>query len=364
MRTVLVASGGGHLQQLMSLVPRLDLGPDIIWATPDTGLSRDALRGQEHFVLPYSKPRDWRAAVELTAVAYQMLKRCKAERIVSTGASPAPPFFLAGSARGLDLHYIESATRSAGPSLSGQLVSMLPWAHLYCQYPDWSRGRWHYSGSIFDPFKPVESGPARKSVGRVVVTLGTEDFSFRRAVERLVRILPKDAEVLWQIGSTDPSGLGIDARPSVPAQELRHAISEADVVVSHAGTGSALTAFELGKSPLLLPREARYHEHVDDHQQLTARELERRGLALAVAVDRLGEEHLDRARRTVVLKDTVERPFDLENQEPSSRGHMLDLRIPRPRRPVATDSVHPLPRIPGPRLAYNPHTTHDESRSD
>lgn len=347
--TLLVASGGGHLQQLWSLVPRLGLGPDLVWATPRSGLSDDLLRGQKHYVLPYAKPRDWAAAVRLTRQAHGILRECGAARIVSTGASPAPPFFLAGASLGLDLHYIESATRSNGPSLSGRLVEMLPSAHLYTQYPEWAQGRWRYAGSIFDPYSLQDAQP-EGGIRSVVVTLGTEDFPFRRAVERLVRLLPRNSEILWQTGHTDVRGLGIRGHKSVPGDEMRAAMAAADVVVCHAGTGSALTAFELGKVPLVLPREARHGEHVDDHQQLTARELRRRGLAVVAGVDDLMPEHFEMTRWSRVVRDEGHQPFPLH--EPTETHTTVDLRIPSPRakgdaprRPSAGVPVE----LPGPR---------------
>ena len=328
MTTVLVASGGGHLQQLVNLVPRLGISDDIIWATPKTGLSDHLLRDEQHFVIPYAPPRDWRAAVRLTGTARQMLKATGATRIISTGASPAPPFFLAGTSLGLDLHYIESATRSNGPSLSGKLIAMLPTAHLYTQYPEWANARWHYSGSIFDPFTAASTPSTGGGVRRVVVTLGTEAFGFRRAVECLVKILPRDADVLWQTGYTDVDGLGIEGRESVPGYELRSAMASADVVISHAGTGSAITSFEMGKKPLILPRESRFGEHVDDHQMLTANELKRRGLAVAVPVADLRHEHLEMTRTGRIVKDEIDRPFDLDREV---QAKLVNFHIPSPR---------------------------------
>jgi UDP-N-acetylglucosamine--N-acetylmuramyl-(pentapeptide) pyrophosphoryl-undecaprenol N-acetylglucosamine transferase len=329
MRTVLVASGGGHLQQLYSFLPRLGLdSDDVIWATPDSGLAQHLLRDEERVILPYTRPRDWRGALRLTGSALQLLRRTGAERIISTGASPAPPFFLAGETLGLEMHYIESATRSEGPSLSGKLVSMLPSAFLYTQYPEWAGGRWRFAGSIFDPYKREDAIRDTKGLQRVVVTLGTEAYGFRRAVERLLEVLPEHADVLWQTGYTDVSGLGIDARQSVPGDELRNAMAEADVVVSHAGTGSALTSFDMGKVPLILPRESKFAEHVDNHQTLTAKELSRRGLAIAVPVGELAPRHLEMTLGTRVVKDTFIRPFDLLSEMQYERSATLDDRDP------------------------------------
>ena len=163
MKTVLVASGGGHLQQLHSLLPRMGLADDVVWVTPASGLSTDLLREQPHFELPHPRPRDWRGAIRMTKIARQFLKQCGAERIISTGASPAPPFFLAGASLGLELHYIESATRSRGPSLSGTLVSWVPQANLYTQYPGWADRRWSFAGSIFDGYT-VRAARSRRAL--------------------------------------------------------------------------------------------------------------------------------------------------------------------------------------------------------
>ncbi len=51
------------------------------------------------------------------------------------------------------------------------------------------------------------------------------------------------------------------------------------MVIALAGVGGAITALEAGKHPILVPRRADRHEHVDDHQVQVARELDRRGLA-------------------------------------------------------------------------------------
>jgi UDP-N-acetylglucosamine--N-acetylmuramyl-(pentapeptide) pyrophosphoryl-undecaprenol N-acetylglucosamine transferase len=75
-------------------------------------------------------------------------------------------------------------------------------------------------------------------------------------------------------------GLDIPARFSVPGDELDRAMREADVVVAHAGAGSALSALEAGHAPVLVARRKAYGENVDDHQILVAAELARRGLAI------------------------------------------------------------------------------------
>ena len=87
--------------------------------------------------------------------------------------------------------------------------------------------------------------------------------------------------VLWQTGSTDVSDLDIDGKEVVPAHELEQAMREADVVIAHAGTGTALTSLRMGKRPILVPRDSSHGQHIDDHQFQTAALLDKMGLALS-----------------------------------------------------------------------------------
>jgi UDP-N-acetylglucosamine transferase subunit ALG13 len=279
-----VASTGGHLDELVRLRPRL-LGPDadVEWVTFSTEQATTLLAGERAHYVRYLGPRDYRSAVTNLAPAVRLLSSRRYDRIVTTGAGIAVPFAAVGLAFGARCHYIESAARCAGPSLTGSVVSRIPSARLYTQSGSWAGGRWTYGGSVFDGFERLADRPARP-IRRVVVTLGTmRTYGFRRAVEALAKLLPDVMEpggdVLWQTGSTDCSGLPVDGRDTVPVGELRAAVSEADLVVAHAGIGSALMALDCGRAPLLLPRLARHGEHVDDHQVLIGAELAARGLA-------------------------------------------------------------------------------------
>jgi UDP-N-acetylglucosamine transferase subunit ALG13 len=140
-------------------------------------------------------------------------------------------------------------------------------------------------------------------------------YGFRAAVERLVAVLPSvlsaDAEVLWQVGATDVDGLGIRARERVAALEMRAAIQEADLVIAHAGIGSALTVLDAGKCPVLLPRRHSRAEHVDDHQLLIASELASRDLAVTADASEVTAVDLARAMATSVSSVEARHRFQL-----------------------------------------------------
>ncbi|MDT7750636.1 MAG: hypothetical protein QOD96_4298, partial [Pseudonocardiales bacterium] len=57
-----------------------------------------------------------------------------------------------------------------------------------------------------------------------------------------------------RVGMPPVDGLDITPRPFLPAAELDAALSEADIVIAHAGTASALAVLEGGRMPLMTPR--------------------------------------------------------------------------------------------------------------
>ncbi|WP_205860489.1 glycosyltransferase [Phycicoccus sp. HDW14] len=301
MRTLLVASTGGHLEQMMRMRGRLagSVG-EVEWATFDGDQSRSLLRDEVVHHVGYIRPRDLKASARALPDAVRILRSGRYQAVVSTGAGIAVPFFLAAKSLGIPRHYIESAARASGPSLTGRIVSRIPGTQLFTQYPELATGAWTYRGSLFDGFEPGPVAQSPRALRRVVVTLGTmPEYGFRRAVERLVRILPEvtaaDAEVLWQTGATDLSGLGVDGRNQIPAAELRTAIREADLVIAHGGIGSALTALDAGKVPVMTPRRASFAEHVDDHQAMICTHLGSRGIAVSREVPELTAADLWRA---------------------------------------------------------------------
>ena len=309
MTVLLVCSGGGHLKQLHELVPRLGIeGEDRLWVTFDSGLSRGLLAGEDVVLARHAVPRDARAVAVNTLQSIGVLRGRRFSMAVSTGASPAVSYLVQTAARRIPSHYVETAARADGPSLTGRIMARVPGVATYTQYPAWSSPTWRYGGSVFDAYQvgePRVPGPVR----RAVVSLGTaESFGFRRLVERLVPLLA-GAEVTWQTGATDVSGLGVEGHDKVPHDVLSRAIAEADVVVSHAGTGAALTALEHGHRPVLVPRRVAHHEHVDDHQTQIAAELARRGLAVAREVEALDADALTEAASRTVTRSATPPPF-------------------------------------------------------
>jgi UDP-N-acetylglucosamine--N-acetylmuramyl-(pentapeptide) pyrophosphoryl-undecaprenol N-acetylglucosamine transferase len=320
MTTMLVASTGGHLTQLHRLAKQvLPEDEPRVWLTFDTPQSRSLLDGEEVVHVPYVSPRDVRGVLGAMPAAARALRDHQVDQVLSTGSAVALSVIPLARARGITCRYIESAARASGPSVTGRLLELVPGTQRYTQYQTWDRQRWRVGPSVFDGFAPVPAtadGPIR----RVVVTLGTiEGYGFRSLLERLLEILPADCEVLWQTGDTETNGLPLEATPVLPYRDLLREIARADVVVAHAGIGSALTALECGRAPVLVPRRESRGEHVDDHQQQIAHELDHRGLALAREVEDLTLDDLHESRTVTIVPPEQAGPVvvDLEAEAAS-----------------------------------------------
>lgn len=146
----------------------------------------------------------------------------------------------------------------------------------------------------------------------ILVTTGSSGGAFDRLLSVINRF-DVEEEIVVQHG---PSTLRPEAATCVaylPFDELSRIVSEARVVVSHAGVGSILLCSLLGHRPVVVPRLARFHEAVDDHQLVLARKLGELGAVTVVedpaelpAVVRRGTRSKQRSHRAAGPNELVE----------------------------------------------------------
>lgn len=304
MTTMLVASSGGHFTQLAALWPRIEsANRDCVWVTFDSPQTRSMLKDQQVEFVPYIKPRGFSSVIRNVPQAVRLIKKYQVDSVISTGSAIALAYLPYSAIRGIPTHYIESATRVEGPSVTGKALARVPGIKLYNQHQSWSNAQWKFLGSVFDGFNVVPLAQKPDRIRRAVVSVGTmEDYSFRDFFVRLADYLSDADSVLWQTGSTDVSDLNIDGREVVPAHALEQAMREADVVIAHAGTGTALTSLRMGKRPILVPRDSSHGQHIDNHQFQTASLLDNMGLALSRKIDALTKEDLIEAAGFEVIR--------------------------------------------------------------
>ncbi len=122
--------------------------------------------------------------------------------------------------------------------------------------------------------------------------------------DRLIRavdtwaISRKRSDVFAQIAKGTYHPQYIKFTEFVDPSEFKHLVSEAQILVAHAGMGSILTAMELGKPLVVMPRRACFRETRNDHQVAAAKHFGELG-SVIVADDEEGlPEKLDYALTT------------------------------------------------------------------
>lgn len=111
------------------------------------------------------------------------------------------------------------------------------------------------------------------------VSVGNATQPFTRLLEAVCELaLQLPQPVLVQFGSAQAFACpGCTGVAFMEMGEFAQRVSEAELLILHAGAGSVIHAVRAGKTPVIMPRRASLGEHVDDHQLEFARELEKIG---------------------------------------------------------------------------------------
>ena len=116
----------------------------------------------------------------------------------------------------------------------------------------------------------------------IFVTVG-EQLPF----DRLIRTIDEwkatsSEEVFAQVGKSQWKPLHINYRDFLSPQDFTEKFLSADIIIGHAGMGTIITAIEMGKPLLVMPRQASKGEHRNDHQYATAKRFMNRGIIVAM----------------------------------------------------------------------------------
>lgn len=108
----------------------------------------------------------------------------------------------------------------------------------------------------------------------IFVTVGTQ-----LPFDRLVRTMDhwakraKRNDVFAQIGRGSYTPTAIEWVDFLSPSRAADTLKSSDLIVSHAGIGTILTAIDYGKPLIIMPRRADLREHRNNHQVATARRL-------------------------------------------------------------------------------------------
>ena len=103
----------------------------------------------------------------------------------------------------------------------------------------------------------------------IFVTVGTHEQPFDRLI-RKVDELKRDGviaeEVVIQTGYSTYEPKYCQWSKLIPYEQMVKNVEEARIVITHGGPASFIMPLQMGKIPVVVPRQSQYGEHVNDHQ--------------------------------------------------------------------------------------------------
>ena len=103
----------------------------------------------------------------------------------------------------------------------------------------------------------------------ILVTLGTQDKSFKRLLDAIQKEIDKGNikdEVVVQAGKTKYESKQMKIFDLIPTNEFSNLVKKCDVLITHGGVGCITTGLKNHKKVIGVARLKKYGEHTNDHQ--------------------------------------------------------------------------------------------------
>lgn len=176
----------------------------------------------------------------------------------------------------------------------------------------------------------------------IFVSLGTQDKPFNRIIDYVLSLKEEvkeleeleDAKIVFQIGQTklseeeknkiiklnnnkenkeeknknnkEKNNEDITVFSMLKPEEMKKYIIDSSFVITHAGVGTIMECVENNKEIVVLPRKEKYAEHVNNHQEEIASEMEKNGLLKKVdTYDKLKEVVIEIIRNRNNKKENI-----------------------------------------------------------
>lgn len=120
----------------------------------------------------------------------------------------------------------------------------------------------------------------------IFVTVGTHEQSFNRLIKKVDELVGNGTikeEVIVQSGFSTFNPKYCTSIKLLPYKDVLKNVSDARIVITHGGPASFIIPLQIGKIPIVVPRQKQYEEHINDHQVEFARAVaERQGSIIVV----------------------------------------------------------------------------------
>lgn len=119
----------------------------------------------------------------------------------------------------------------------------------------------------------------------IFVTVGTHEQPFNRLIKAVDDLVAEGVireEVIIQRGYSTYEPKHCKYYDLIPWEEMQKYNREARIIITHGGPASFIDVLSLGKTPIVVPRQEKYNEHVNNHQLEFSNKIRSKGINVIV----------------------------------------------------------------------------------
>ena len=125
----------------------------------------------------------------------------------------------------------------------------------------------------------------------IFVTVGTHEQPFNRLIQKIDElkrngIIQEDVIIQTGFSTYEPKYCQWDKL--IPYKQMIKNVEDARIVITHGGPASFIMPLQIGKTPIVVPRQYQFGEHVNDHQVEFARNVAKR-MGTIIPVEDIGK---------------------------------------------------------------------------
>jgi UDP-N-acetylglucosamine transferase subunit ALG13 len=103
----------------------------------------------------------------------------------------------------------------------------------------------------------------------IFVTVGTHEQPFDRLIKYVDRLVEEKViteNVFMQTGYSKFQPRYCEWSQFIPYSQMVENVQKARIVITHGGPSSFILPLQYGKIPIVVPRQKKYNEHINNHQ--------------------------------------------------------------------------------------------------
>ncbi|WP_445505432.1 glycosyltransferase [Niallia sp. 03091] len=126
----------------------------------------------------------------------------------------------------------------------------------------------------------------------IFVTVGTHEQQFNRLIKKIDNLKRNGLildDIFMQTGYCNYTPNSVDYKKLLSYEEMNYYAEKANIIITHGGPASIFLAYSYNKVPIVVPRLKQFNEHIDNHQLLFAKRLEKENkIILIEEIDSIG----------------------------------------------------------------------------